>query len=95
MIILSAWYSQFWQDYCILFIYGAGNLLTMMTGNMNLRTCAGMDYNPFYLDPPVFLAILYCDHNRLMPPNYLALAYLVLVVNRTFRYFMFLRSIIT
>ena len=93
MIVLAS-YSQFWDQYCILFIYGAGNLLTMMTGNMNLRTCAGMRYNPWYLDPPVFLAILYCDTHRLFPKEYIALAYLLLVINRTARYFLFLRSII-
>ena len=69
-------------------------LITHMTGNLNLNSCCLKKYNPFYADPLVFCAILYCDSNRLLEPAVLAAMYLALVAQRSLQYFLFMRGTI-
>jgi len=44
------------------------------------------------MDPFVFVGILFVDHNRMIDPKFIAAAYILLVVNRTFQYVSFLKS---
>ena len=77
ILYLASKYSQFWKDYVALFMFGAGMLITNMTGNLNLKSSAKVRYNPFYPDPFIFLVILYFDYNRLADTNILVSAYIL------------------
>ena len=55
-------------------------LMTNMTGNLNLKSCVLVKYNPIYIDPFIFAGILYLDANRLVDPKFLAASYVLLVV---------------
>ena len=80
ILYLASEYSQFWKEYVACFMFGVGMLITNMTGNLNLKSSAKVKYNPIYLDPFIFVAILYMDYNRLMEPKVLAVAYVLLVI---------------
>lgn len=62
-------YSQFWEEYALWFIVYIGLLITNITGNMNLKSCANKAYNPIYADPFLFAVILYLDANSLLDPT--------------------------
>jgi len=94
ILVLASWYSQFWEQYPSFFLIGIGMLITHMTGNLNLNSCCLQKYNPFYVDPFVFCAILYCDSNRLLDPGLLAGLYIALVAQRSLQYFLFMRGTI-
>ena len=79
MLVVSSMYSQFWKEYTVWFIFGAGMLLTNMTGNLNLRACTSTKYNPIYLDPIMFVFILYADYNKLFESNVIAAMYVYMV----------------
>ena len=53
-----------------------------------------MKYNPIYIDPFIFLVILYFDYNRLADTKYVALAYIALVVERCIMYVLFMKGTI-
>lgn len=91
---MSSVYSQFWEEYTMYFLFGVGMLITSMTGNLNLKSCAQVKYNPVYLDPFLFVAILYCDYNRLFESHIIAYMYIALVVERAITYFLFVRNMV-
>jgi hypothetical protein len=66
-----------------------------MTGNFNLKACSGLRYNPIYLDPFLFVGILYLDYNRLLSSDKIAALYIYVVIQRMILYFSFMRSVIT
>lgn len=76
-------------------MFGVGMLITNMTGNLNLKSSAKVKFNPIYLDPFIFVAILYLDYNRILEPRQLAYAYGLLVVQRIIQYILFMRGMIT
>lgn len=41
-------------------------LTTNMTGNLNLKSSTKLKYNPIYLDPILFVILLYLDYKRLL-----------------------------
>lgn len=65
-----------------------------MTGNFNLRSCAQSRYNPIYLDPFLFLVILYFDYNRTFESNIVWYMYVALVVQRFIAYVLFMKNMI-
>jgi hypothetical protein len=69
-------------------------LITSMTGNLNLKSCARVKYNPIYADPILFCIILYFDHTRYFPSEIIAWAYVVLVLERIVVYYLFMRNLI-
>ena len=40
ILTLASQYSQFWYSHNAFFIFGVGMLITSMTGNLNLKSCA-------------------------------------------------------
>ena len=82
ILYFASVYSQFWHEYVVCFIWGAGMLMTNMTGNLNLKSCVLVKYNPIYIDPFIFAGLLYLDANRLVEPQFLAAGYVILVVQR-------------
>jgi len=91
---LSCIYSQFWEQYTLWFIFGVGMLITSITGHFNLVSCSKSKFNPFFLDPLVFIVILYCDYNRVFAAKYVAAMYMMLVIERSVAYVSFMRSMI-
>ena len=65
-------------------------LMTSMTGNLNLKSCARVKYNPIYADPFIFLGILWCDYNKVFPSEIIGWMYVILVCERVVVYFMFM-----
>ena len=65
-----------------------------MTGNLNVKGCAGMKFNPIYADPFLFVAILYLDHTQTFKRDTIAGLYIWLCVQRLVLYFSFLSSVI-
>lgn len=74
-------YSHFWGDYCCLFIFGAGNLMTHATSKLNVMSCAKniVDYSQFIPDLAVYTILLYLDHNKILSAHFIAIGYLFLV----------------
>lgn len=68
IMLLASNYSQFWHQYPSVFVFGVGIMLTNMTGNLNLKSCVLVKYNPIYIDPFIFCGILYMDYNRIVEP---------------------------
>lgn len=95
MIYLASVYSQFWEEYPLLFIFYIGVLITNMTGNLNVKGCAGMKFNPIYADPFLFVGILWLDYNQVFKRDTIAGLYIWLCVQRLVLYFSFLSSVIS
>lgn len=93
-LILAALYSQFWTEYCAIFLFGFGNWLTHATGYLNLMSSSQSRYSPAFVDPLIFCLILYADYNNLLPTAQLAMAYIILIVFRAICYLVFMRSMI-
>jgi hypothetical protein len=93
-IYLASAYSQFWKEYCTIFMYAFGNSLTHVTGYFNLMSSSKTKFNPVFADFWIFLAILYVDHNRLAPREQIVMAYIAMIIVRTILYILFLRSMI-
>ena len=69
-------------------------LITSMTGNLNLRSCAKAKYNPWYADPFLFCGILYLDYNRTFEAKYIAALYICLIIERMISYARFMINMI-
>lgn len=93
-LILASQFSQFWTEYCALFLFGFGNWLTHATGYLNLMSSSKSQYSPTFVDPFVFCLILYADHTRMAPPAQIAAAYITLIVFRAICYLLFMRSMV-
>lgn len=93
-LVLASQFSQFWTEYCALFLFGFGNWLTNTTGYYNLMSSSKSKVKPIFVDPIVFCVILYADYTRMLPPQYVALAYVLMIVVRLSLYILFLRSMI-
>lgn len=93
-LFLASQYSQFWTEYCALFLFGFGNWLTHVTGYLNLMSSSKSKFNPLFADPFVFCVILYADHLRLVPAYQLAFAYIFMIILRMTLYILFMRSMI-
>jgi len=94
LCLYLATYSQFWSQYCALFLAGLGNWLTHATGHLNLMSSSKSKYHPTFADPFIFCAILYADNRRMLPPEQLVAAYLTLIATRTVLYVLFMRSMV-
>lgn len=94
MFVLVAKYSRLWEDYTLWFLFYIGVLITSMTGNLNVKGCASMKYNPIYIDPILFVIILYIDYNQILDIEIVKYLYIWLCVQRLILYFLFLRSVI-
>ena len=92
MLYLASVFSQFWEEYVILFLFGVGMLITSMTGSLNLASTAGFKYNPHYWDPYVFLVVLAIDYNQAVDKSIIAWMYISLVAIRIVLYLIFMRS---
>lgn len=93
-VFLAAYFSQFWTDYCALFLFGLGNWLTHVTGYLNLMSSAKSDFNPMFADPFIFCGLVYADYYSLLPRDVLAKAYLSLIFVRLMLYVLFMRGMI-
>ena len=71
MVYMASEYSQFWEEYPSIFLLGVGMMITHITGGFNLASSAGMRFDPFFLDPVLFLGVLYCDYNQALPRSQL------------------------
>lgn len=95
ILYLSSVYSQFWEEYVVFFVFGAGMLMTNMTGNLNLKSCVLKKFNPIYMDPFIFCGLLYLDANKLVEADYLKMSYAFLVFQRAITYALFMRATIS
>ena len=68
-------------------------MLTSYTAHINLASCAGYDYFPYYFDPILYWIILTVDATKMAPRYYILCAYLGLAILRTLLYIIFMRSI--
>lgn len=73
-------YSRFWNDHALWFIVYIGLLITNITGNLNLKSCANKAYNPIYIDPFLFMMIIYFDYNNVFETHILRYMYTYLYV---------------
>ena len=93
-IVAPFYYSTLYAEYSAFFLTYSGALLSAMTAQLNLKSSAGMKYNPIYGDPFAFAAILYVDANGLASPELLKAAYVSLLLVRVGMYIAFMRSVI-
>ena len=92
MFYLASAYSRLYDEYTVFFILGIAMLMTNMTGNFNLKSTVDAKFYPFYIDPFVFIAILYADYNELLFVDSIKIAYISLAVFRLVCYLLFLRG---
>lgn len=93
-ILAAQHLSQFWDEYRAFFVMYAGVVLTAQTANLNLMSMARVDFEPLYLDPLFYAAVMYADYTRAVEPKMLVAAYTTLLVVRTVCYLLFMRSVI-
>jgi len=65
ILFLASFFSTLWYEYCALFLIGFGISMTHVTGYFNLMSSANTKFNPVFVDPFVFVIILYADYNQL------------------------------
>lgn len=94
IVFLASLYSQFWNEYPSMFLFGAGILITHVTGSFNLASSAKYKFNPFFIDVLVFCTLLYADYNQRMSREKLVIAYLSIIVVRSFLYIWFMAGMI-
>jgi hypothetical protein len=92
MFYVTSVFSQLYEEYTVFFILGIAMLMTNMTGNFNLKSTVGAKYYPFYIDPIIFLGILYADYNNLLAIETIKIAYVSLAAFRFICYMLFLRG---
>ena len=93
ILYLASVFSNFWEDYVVLFLFGVGMLITNMTGSLNLASTAGFKFNPHYWDPYVFLVVLAVDYNQVFDKSVVAGLYISMVAIRIALYLSFMRSV--
>ena len=94
MLYSGSKYSQLWEENVIMFLLLVGFLMTSITGTLNLKSSAKMRLNIIYPDPFAYLAILYCDYNRIFSLPVLKMMYFGIMLNRTLQYFLFMRGMV-
>jgi len=88
-------YSQFWFQYTFLFLIMHGLYLLYVTGIFNLNSTAGMRFNPYFVEPYVFAAVLYLDVQGALSTEQQALAYVLYVAMIFIKYLLFMRSVVS
>ena len=94
MAVCAFQFSHLWKDHAAWFLVYLGILITNITGNFNLKSCASKVYNPIYIDPFLFAGVLYLDANQILDLNIIKGMYVYLCVQRLALYLLFLRSVI-
>ena len=94
MMVGAAWYSNFWREYNSLFLLGIGIFYGSMVNRFNLMSCAQSYFDPLYLDPIIFAAILYVDHFKLMEDKVILFCYFALMMGRVLAYVIFFSNLI-
>ena len=85
-------HSSLFKEYTAYFILLCGFVLTYMTALFNLNSTASVKYNWFFVEPFVYLALVYVDSTGLIDSNmamklyiaffaYIMLVYLALMRN--------------
>ena len=69
-------YSSLFKDYPAYFIILCGFYLTWVTGIFNLNSTAKMKYNWLFLEPFVYVAMIYCEHIGTIDRSQAAIAYM-------------------
>lgn len=88
-------YSQFFESSVLLFYVGLGLFQTYIAGLLNIASTAGIDFPYLYIEPFIYIAILFVDANRLANPHLLVGAYSMLALEVLVKYCLFLHSITT
>jgi hypothetical protein len=78
-----------------MFLFGAGILITNVTGSFNLASSAKYKFNPFFVDVLVFLGLLYLDYSHQMTRFNLITAYMTLIAVRFILYLWFMACMIS
>lgn len=87
-------YSRFFATHTFFFVVMNGLFLTYVTGNLNLNSTAGMKFNWRYTDPFVYLAIVYCDSQRLVADDIAAGMYACYTLQLLVKYLCFMGSVV-
>lgn len=69
-------------------------MITHITGSFNLASSAGMRFDPFFVDPVLFLGVLYCDYNQILRRSQLQMLYCSIIVMRAVLYLIFMGNMV-
>ena len=87
-------YSQLHNEYPAYFLILCGFCLTWITAIFNLDSTAGAKFNWLFLEPFIFLAIVYCDHTQILNRATLPYLYLSFFALIMVNYLLLMRNIV-
>ena len=86
--------SQLYSENVAYFLILCGFYLTYVTAIFNLNSTAGAKYNWLFVEPFVFLALVYLDHNRILDATQAKLGYLSFFGVTMVYYLMLMKNIV-
>jgi len=88
-------YSQFFDKAPLLFFAGLGLFQTYVTGLLNIASTACIPFPVHYIEPYIFLVLLFLDRYRMVQPSLIAAGYTLIVVFILIEYLLFLYGMVT
>lgn len=87
-------YSQLFPEYPVYFVILCGFCLTWVTAIFNLNSTAGAKFNWLFLEPFIYLGLIYCDYNKTFDKATCAHLYASFFAVILVRYLMLMRNIV-
>ena len=87
-------YSRFFTNNVFFYICMNGLYLLYVNGIFNLNSTAGMKFNWFYIEPFIYLGIIYLDYNRLIQDRHAIMFYLAYATWIAVNYLIFMHSLV-
>lgn len=95
VLIYFTFYSQFIKEGVLLFFMGLGLFQTYIAGLLNISSTAGIPFPCHYIEPYLYLGVLYLDYNRILAPKILISCYSLIFLFIFIKYCLFLYSMVT
>lgn len=87
-------YSRFFSHNVFFYICMNGLFLLYVNGIYNLNSTAGMKFNWFYIEPFIYLGIIYLDYSRLIQDRHAIMFYVAYTAWITVNYLVFMHSLV-
>lgn len=74
---------------------GLGLYMTLITGKLNVCTCAGLEYPCFYPEPWIFQGIIFLEIYGYVSQSTIGILYGILLLVILVKYLLFMSSVVT
>jgi len=87
-------FSRFFSQNVFFYICMNGLFLLYVNGIYNLNSTAGLKFNWFYIEPFIYLSIIYLDFTRLIQDRHAIMFYIAYTMWISVNYLVFMHSLV-